>query len=119
MYSKTQLQTAELIKRNFSDVLRDQGVYIYGTEPLVTITEVIMSPDLGHAKLYLSVYNTDEKDTVIFEINQSLSELRKEMSKKIRNRVRRIPELDVYLDETLDQVDKLDQIFDKINQKKS
>lgn len=118
MYSKTQLQTAELIKRNFSQVLQEQGVYVYGTEPLVTVTEVNMSPDLGIAKIYLSIYNTDSKETVLFEINQSIHELKKEMSKKIRNHVRRIPELDVYLDDTLDEVKKLDQIFDQINKKK-
>ncbi len=117
MYSKTQLQTAELIKRNFSRVLQEQGVYVYGTEPLVTVTEVTMSPDLGNAKIYLSVYNVDDKETVLFEINQSITELRKDMAKKIRNHVRRIPVLDVYLDETLDEVKKLDSIFDKINRK--
>lgn len=118
MFSKTQLQTAELIKRNFSQVLQEQGVYVYGSEPLVTITEVTMTPDLALAKIYLSIYNVDDKETVLFEIDQSITELRKELAKKIRNHVRRIPDLDVYLDETLDEVKKLDQLFDQINKKK-
>ena len=54
MESRRQLQTGELIKRHFSTVIREQGSYIYGSEVLVSVTRVIMSPDLGLAKIYVS-----------------------------------------------------------------
>ena len=56
---------AEQIKRNFSIVLQQEGSYIYGTEPFVTVTNVIMTPDFSIAKIYLSVFNTDNKQEVI------------------------------------------------------
>ena len=56
--SKRQLQISEVIRRNFSAVLQQEGGYIYGTEALVTVTTVKVTPDLSLAKIYLSVYNT-------------------------------------------------------------
>ena len=57
--SKRQLQTGELIRRNFGHVLQQQGSYIYGAA-FVTVTNVKMSPDLGIAKIYISVFNNEE-----------------------------------------------------------
>ncbi len=56
--SKRQLQVAETIKRNFGIVLQQEGSYIYGSEVLVTVTSVKLTPDFSQAKIYLSVYNT-------------------------------------------------------------
>jgi ribosome-binding factor A len=55
MATKRNLQVAELIKRHFSEVLQSEGGYVYGTEPLVTVTKVMVSPDFSQAKIYLSV----------------------------------------------------------------
>ena len=70
METKRQMQAAELVKRNFSLVLQQEGSYIYGVEPLVTVTGVKMSPDLGQAKIYLSVFNTENKQAVFLEMGR-------------------------------------------------
>ena len=56
-----QQQTGELVKRNFSQILQQEGSYIYGSTILVTVTQVKMTPDLGLAKIYLSIFNTEHK----------------------------------------------------------
>ena len=56
--TKRMLQVGELVKRNISIVLQQEGSYYYGTEALVTVTSVKMSSDMGIAKVYLSIYNT-------------------------------------------------------------
>lgn len=114
METKRQLQVAEVIKRNFGRVLQDEGSYIYGNT-LVTVTKVTMSPDLSQAKIYLSVYNTDDKESVIYMIESSLHHLKQALAHRIRKHVRRIPELFIYEDDTLDEMYKLNKIFDKIS----
>ena len=47
MDTKKQRQVAEVIKRNLSMVLQDEGGYISGVAPLVTVTEVKMTPDFS------------------------------------------------------------------------
>ncbi|MEL6941413.1 MAG: ribosome-binding factor A, partial [Bacteroidota bacterium] len=75
MKSKRQLQVAEQIKRNFGIILQQEGSYIYGVETLVTVTSVKMSPDFGIAKIYLSVYNTEDKQSVILLMEEQYPRL--------------------------------------------
>lgn len=118
MASKRQLQVAELIKRNFGHVLREKGSYTYGTEPFVTVTQVQTTPDLSIAKIYLSIYNIENKESVLMQIEQEIHQLKQELAYRIRKHVRRIPDISVFLDDTLDEMYKLNQLFDDINDKK-
>lgn len=114
MESKRQLQVAETIKRNFGQVLQSEGAYIYGTEPFVTVTSVKMSPDMSIAKIYLSVYNIEDKQNVILQMEEDYLRLRGALAHRIKRHVRRIPEVQFYLDDTLDEMWRLNQLFDKI-----
>ena len=116
--SKRQSQVGEMIKRNFGTVLQQEGSYIYGVEPFVTVTNVIMSPDLALAKIYLSVYNVEDKQAVVDQIDHELSSLKQSLVPRIRKHVRRIPTLAVYIDETLDEMYRLNEVFDELNGKK-
>ena len=115
METKRQLQVGELIKRNFSVVLQQEGRYIYGDEALVTVAQVKMSSDLGLAKIYLSVFNTENKQAVILQLEQENKRLRKVLSQRIRKHVRRIPYIDMYQDDTLDEMWRLNSLFDKLH----
>jgi ribosome-binding factor A len=115
MQSKRQLQTGELIKRNFGQVLQGEGSYIYGNA-LVTVTNVIMSPDFSLAKIYLSVYNVEDKQSVVLMMNQHRKKLRQSLGARIRRHVRRIPDIDFYIDETLDEIFKLDDLFNRLHE---
>jgi len=116
METKRQKQIAEVVKRNFSTILQQEGSYIYGVEVLVTITEVKMSPDLGIAKIYLSVYNTENKQAVILELEQNMHRLRQNFAQRIRKQVRRIPNISFYLDDTLDEMYRLNKLFDRLDE---
>ena len=104
-----------MIRRNFSIVLHDEGKYIFETEPLVTVTSVRMSPDLGLAKIYLSVYNTDNKQAVILSMNEEKSRLKQSLGHRLRKQMRRIPDIDFYLDDTLDEMYRLNALFNQLH----
>ena len=112
--TKRQKQTAELVKRHFSIVLQQEGSYIYGMEPLVTVTSVKMSPDLGLAKIYLSIYNTEDKQAVLLEMEAVSQKLRQSLSQRIKKHVRRIPNISFFIDETVDEMYRVDSLFDKL-----
>jgi ribosome-binding factor A len=114
MESKRQLQVAELIKRNFSMVLQQEGNYIYD-DALVTVTNVKVTPDLSLAKIYLSVYNTDNKQAVLLKLEDQHHRLKQVFSQRIRRHIRRIPEFAMYIDETLDEMYRLDALFDRLS----
>ena len=82
---------------------------------LVTVTKVKMSSDLGLAKIYLSVYNTENKQEVLLMFQQEAMRLRQSLAQRIRHKMRRVPDIDFYLDDTLDEMYRLNSIFDKLH----
>ncbi|MBX2875032.1 MAG: 30S ribosome-binding factor RbfA [Saprospiraceae bacterium] len=114
METKRQRQVAELVKRNFSMVLQQEGSYLYGPEPLVTVTGVKVSPDFGLAKIYLSIYNTENKQAVILQMEEETVRLRQALAHRIRKHVRRIPDIAFYIDETLDEMYRVDALFNRL-----
>ncbi len=118
METKRQQQTGEIIKRNFGIVLQQEGSYIYGSEILVTVTQVKMSPDLGIAKIYMSVYNTENKQAPILQLQENIHRLRQILGQRVRKHVRRIPHVQFYLDDTLDEMYRLNEIFNGLDKDK-
>ena len=109
-----QKQVAELVKRNFSMVLQDEGTNIYGATPLVTVTNVKVTPDLSLAKIYLSIYNTEHKQEVLLEMAEEKNRLKQALGYRLRKLVRRIPDVDFYLDDTLDEMFRIDELFGRM-----
>ena len=114
METKRQRQTGEIIRRHFSDLLMQEGSYL-SDGALVTVTMVKMSSDLGLAKIYLSVYNTENKQEVLLTFQQESMRLRQSLAKRVRNKMRRVPDIDFYLDDTLDEMYRLNSLFDKLH----
>jgi ribosome-binding factor A len=114
MESKRQKQIAELIKRNFSLFLQDEGRYIYGNQVLVTVTDVKITPDFANAKIYLSIYNTENKQEPILEMRESYERIKKIMASRLKSHMRRIPEFDFFIDETVDEMYRVQALFDRL-----
>lgn len=113
MDSKRQLQIAELIKRNFSLILMKEGMYMYGGA-MVSVTNVKMSPDLRLAKIYLSIFNTDDKESVMTEIQHHISLLKQQLVANIRKQVRFVPDIAIFNDELLDEMDRVDRLLGEL-----
>lgn len=113
--TKKQRQVGNLIQKEFSTILQTEGSFIYGSEALVTVTNVRMSSDLGIAYIYVSVYNVPYKQEVVKELWENLSYLRGQLGKRIRKQVRRIPMIKFFIDDTLDEVEHIDNLFSQLN----
>ena len=114
METKRQKQIAELIKRNFSLFLQDEGRLIYGNSVLVTVTEVKITPDFAQAKIYLSIYNTENKQEPILEIRENYHRVKQVMAQRLKSQMRRIPEFDFFIDETVDEMYRVQALFDRL-----
>jgi ribosome-binding factor A len=114
METKRQRQTAEVIRRHFSELLLQEASSL-SNGALVTVTMVKMSSDLGLAKIYLSVYGTDNKQAVLLLFQQEAMRLRQGLSQRVRRKMRRVPDIDFYLDDTLDEMYRLNDLFDKLH----
>ena len=113
METKRQKQINELLRRQFSMVLLDEGTYIYD-RAMVTVTRVVVSPDLQSAKVYLSVFNTENKMEVMAAMDENIHRLRHPLAGKVAKQLRKIPELKFFLDDSLDEFFRMDQILTKL-----
>ena len=80
---------------------------------LITVTVVRISPDLGNAKVYLSIFPEGKKEEVFEMILINTNNLRYELGNKIKNQIRKIPELQFHIDDSLDYADKIDELLKK------
>ena len=116
MESIRQKQIGELVRRHFSHILTQEGAYIYGRDKLVTVTQVKMTPDLLLAKIYLSIYGVEAKYEVIEELTAQLHRLRQLLSAKIGKQMRRMPEIELYLDDTVDEMYRVDALLNRVQE---
>ena len=111
MESTGQRKTASLIQQEISILFqRKSREYL---NKMITVTTVRMSPDLGYAKLYLSIFPEEQKDEVFELILKSSKNLRFELGTRIKNKVRKIPELQFYIDDSLEYVEKINDLLNK------
>lgn len=118
MATKRQMQVGELIKRNFSIVLQQHGSYIY-SNALVTVTNVIMTPDFALAKVYLSVYNAENKQEVVDAVRANMRMIKPDLARRLKRHVRRIPVFDIYQDEMIDEIYRVNKLLIDLNNPKS
>lgn len=111
-----QKQVGELIRRYFSMILTEEGSYIYGRDKLVTVTDVKMTPDLLLAKIYISVYGTEYKQEVILEMEDNLPRLRQVLASRVGKQMRRMPNIEFFLDDTIDEMYRVDDLLNRINE---
>ena len=113
METTKQKKIAGVIQQALSEIFQRENLSMVNGG-MVTISEVSMTPDLLIAKVYLSLYQIKEPKKFLEEIEKQSPELRHKLGNKIRNQVRRIPELHFYIDETMDHVFRLEEIFKQI-----
>jgi ribosome-binding factor A len=80
---------------------------------LITVTSVKVSPDLRHAKIYLSVYNKDKRKVVLEKVEEMKGFIRSELAGRIQ--IKFVPEIHFFIDDTMDYVEKMEGLFKKIH----
>ncbi len=80
----------------------------------VTITNVRLSPDLKLAKIYLSVLEKEKRSLVLDKIEDKKGYIRSELAHRVR--IKFIPELKFFIDDTLDYVEKIEGLIKKIHE---
>ncbi|MFA7418878.1 MAG: 30S ribosome-binding factor RbfA [Melioribacteraceae bacterium] len=81
---------------------------------LITVTSVKVSPDLKQAKIYLSVYEKELRDEVLEIVTEMKGVIRSELAHKMT--LRFVPDLVFFIDDTLDYVEKMEDLFKKIHE---
>lgn len=100
-----------VIQKDIGQILQ-QNYQPAGT--FITVTQVRLTDDLSIAKIYLSIFSPGRDSEPIYKsIDEQQDEIRYQLASKIKNQVRRIPELLFYEDDTAEYVNKMERLFKK------
>jgi ribosome-binding factor A len=83
---------------------------------MISISSVRLTPDLLEARVYLSMFKIADTAGMILRIKERMGEIKKELGNRVGKQLRRVPELSLFLDDTLEYVFKMDELFKKIKE---
>lgn len=109
MESNRQQKINRLIQKELGDIFLLEAKKMQGV--LISVTAVRVTPDLGIAHAYLSVFPSDKAGELVENINDNAKSVRYDLGKRMRNQLRIIPELRFHVDDSLDYIDNIDRLL--------
>ena len=112
--SKRQKQVGQLVMEELSIIFQREGFNIVDGG-MVSISKVAVTPDLLEARVYLSFFQVKDPAKLLHTIKERSWDIRKQLGNRVKDQLRRVPDLVFYNDDTLDYVFKMEELFKKIN----
>lgn len=110
--STRQQKVARELQRDLAEIIRSKGMAAFGGA-MLTVSEVRVSPDLSIAKVYVSIFPSEKQEEVMKLLEENNKAIRGELGRKVAKQLRIVPELDFYLDTTLDYVEHIEELLKK------
>ncbi len=115
---KRQKQVAGLIQEEMNAIFQRMGLTMLN-EGMVAISGVKITPYLLEARIYISLFQVNDQEATMKKIEEKAWESKKELTARIAKQLRRMPELRFFLDDTLDNVFKMEELLKKIKDDES
>ncbi|MBE9491397.1 MAG: 30S ribosome-binding factor RbfA [Bacteroidetes bacterium] len=112
MESQRQQKIARLIQKDLGTLFQREGSGMFDGA-MITVTKVNITGDLSLARVYLSLFATKDKDELLMTINKKRKNIRYRLASKIRHQLRSVPELEFYIDDSLDYIENIENLLKK------
>ena len=100
-----------LIQKDLSEIFRVDTAKMRGV--IVSVSNVRVSPDLSIARVHLSVFPSERAQEIVDGVNQNVKTIRYALAQRVRNQLRKTPELVFYVDDSLDYIEHIDELLKK------
>ena len=110
METKRQQKFSRLIQKEIAEIFQRDVTHLFHGA-FISVSTVRVSPDLGVAKIYLSLLLGGDGKAVLQEIKENTKIIRHALGQRIKNQVRVIPELIFYLDDSAEYAARMDKII--------
>lgn len=110
MESTRQQKIAKQLQKDLAEILGTIGrEHFRGV--ILSVTKVRITPDLGLAKIYVSFFPTENKGDVLDFIKANTPFVRNELAQRVKNQVRKVPELHFFDDDSLDYEENITRLL--------
>lgn len=111
MQETRQNKIARLLQKELSVFFQEQTRSLHGV--MVSVTRVKISPDLSVCTAYLSIFPSEKAEELIQNITKNEKQIRYELGTRVRYQLRIIPELRFFIDDSLDYIERIDELLKK------
>ena len=111
MQETRQNKIARLLQKELSVIFQEQTRAMHGV--MVSVTRVKVSPDLSICTAYLSIFPSERGEEILHNIETNNKSVRYTLGQRVRNQLRIIPELRFFIDDSLDYIDRIDELLNK------
>lgn len=99
-----------MLQKELSDILRIEGNSLFGGG-MISVTVVRVTPDLATAKVYISLFPPERKKELFETVNVQTRTIRHELGRRVKNQLRLVPELQFFIDDSIDYAQRIDQLL--------
>lgn len=118
MDSKRQEKFARQLQKDLGEIFQQNARSLFGGA-FITVSGVKVSPDLGYIRCYLSFFQTQDKEALLELIQFHTRDIRHQLAQRVRNQVRKVPELEFFMDDSLDYVMHMEEVFKKLKDERN
>jgi len=111
MQETRQNRISRLLQKELASIFQTQTRMMHGV--LVSVTRVKVSPDLSICTAYLSIFPSEKGDEILKNINANEKTIRYDLGQRVHNQLRIIPELRFFIDDSLDYLERIDELLKK------
>lgn len=108
MENTRQQKVAKQIQKDIAEIFQREGAHLV-RGLLVTVTTVRVSPDFGYAKIYVSVFPFEQHKALLATLEENNWFIRRQLGQRIRNQLKSVPELQFFLDDSLEYIEQIDE----------
>jgi ribosome-binding factor A len=110
METTRQQKVNRLLQRELGSIFQQEGPVL--SRAMVTVTRVKITPDLGLARVHLSIFGVADKHAELDHIRAHSRDIRHKLAQRVRQQLRMIPELEFHEDDSLDYIENIDRLLD-------
>jgi len=108
METNRQKKIAGVIQQDIADIIQKSISATIGGV-LISVTKVRVTSDLSEAKVYISVFPTNDRDSIIEQTIKQTKPIRYQLAQRTKHQLRRVPNLHFFIDDSLDYIDDIDK----------
>lgn len=110
--STRQNKISRLVQRELADILLKLNKAKFPGK-LISVSVVRVTKDLGIARIYLSIFPSEFSEEILAELKVITKLIRGDLGRKLGKSLRVIPNLEFYIDDSLDYIDNIDKLLQK------
>lgn len=100
-----------LLEKELAEIIRLETAKTRGL--MVSVSAVRTAPDLSFAKVFVSVFPSDKGTEIVANLNKNVGAIRGVLGNNVRHQLRVIPELRFDIDDSLDYLERIDELLKK------